>query len=83
MTDYLTSVIAGYEKRHGNKPSGVVVGLTAAIALARNKELWPEVAGVTVVTRPLAAADRPVEPGKGSQVCVSLGIDGMEVFELA
>lgn len=83
MDDYLSDAVAAFERRHGRKPDGVVVGLEAGVALARSGVLWPEAGGVRVVCRPLEASDHPVEPGGGRRLFVSLGAGGLEVCELA
>ena len=85
--DYLSDAVTAFERRHGNKPDGVVVGLEAGVVLARSGALWPRAGGVCVVSRPLQASDHPVEPGEGRRLFVGLsrsdGIVRMRVCELA
>ena len=84
MTDYISSAIAAFEHRHGSKPTQVVVGLEAGIVLAKDRQLFPEVSGVKVVTRPLNVSERPVEPGTGTRLYVSYAwLGGLGVCELA
>jgi hypothetical protein len=87
MADYLPEAVAAFERRHGSKPSQVVIGLSAAIALAKAGQLRPECDGVKVVARPLEPGERPVRPGGGTKLFVSYelraGEGRLEAFELA
>ena len=85
MTDYLSSAVAAFERRHGSKPVQIVVGLAAAIVLAGAKQLSPVCAGVGVEARPLREGESPVQPGAGTRLFVSYeGLrGGLEVCELA
>ena len=82
MSDYLSDAVASFERRHGCKPDGVVVGLEASVVLARAGALWPQAGGVSVVCRPFEASDQPAEPGAGRRLFVGLGADSLEVCKL-
>jgi hypothetical protein len=83
VSDFLPAVVAAFKARHGRKPSEIVVGPGAAVALAAKRQLWAEASGVCVVTRPLVPADRPAPPGDGSRMFVDLERDRLRAFELA
>ena len=84
MTDYISSAITAFEHRHGSKPTQVIVGLAAGIALAKEGQLLPEISGVKVVTRPLKVSELPVDPSTGTRLYVSYAwIGGLGVCELA
>ena len=60
------------------------MGLEAGIVLANDRQLFPEVSGVKVVTRPLKVSELPVDPSTGPRLYVSYAwIGGLGVCELA
>lgn len=71
MADYITSAVASFEQKHHVLPTQVILGLSAALVLAKAKELYPECCGVPVIARPLLDGEHPAMPGEGTKIYIT------------